>query len=66
MVLTGPQDPQAHEALLRITGLTLQQFEPLYWADRHAYDEGKLTGIAFWRKFLRDAGLPEGPARWRN
>ena len=61
MVLTGPQDPQAHEALLRITGLTLQQFEPLYWADRHAYDEGKLTGIAFWRKFLRDAGLPEGP-----
>jgi putative hydrolase of the HAD superfamily len=61
MVLTGPQDPQAHEALLRITGLTLQQFEPLYWADRHAYDEGKLTGIAFWRKFLRDAGLPERP-----
>jgi putative hydrolase of the HAD superfamily len=61
MVLTGPQDPEAHEALLRITGLTLEQFEPLYWADRHAYDEGKLTGIAFWQKLLRDAGLPEGP-----
>ncbi|MGA2168869.1 MAG: HAD family phosphatase [Terracidiphilus sp.] len=59
MVLTGPRDPEAHAALLRITGLPLVRFEPLYWADRHAYDEGKLTGIAFWQKFLLDAGLPE-------
>jgi putative hydrolase of the HAD superfamily len=61
MVLTGPQDPEAHAALLRITGLPLAQFEPLYWADRHAYDEGKLTGIAFWQKLLRDAGLDLPP-----
>jgi len=59
MVLTGPRDPEAHAALLRITGLPLDQFEPLYWANRHAYDEGKLTGLAFWQKFLLDAGLPE-------
>ena len=59
MVLTGPQDPEAHAALMRITGLPLDRFEELYWADRHAYDEGKLTGIAFWRKFVRQAGLPE-------
>jgi putative hydrolase of the HAD superfamily len=58
MVLTGPQDPEAHAALLRITGLPLARFESLYWADRPAYDEGKLTGIAFWQKFLRDLGLP--------
>jgi putative hydrolase of the HAD superfamily len=58
MVLTGPQDPESHAALLRITGLPLARFESLYWADRHAYDEGKLTGIAFWQKFLREAGLP--------
>jgi putative hydrolase of the HAD superfamily len=61
MVLTGPQDPEAHGALLRITGLPLDRFETLYWADRHAYDEGKLTGIAFWQKFIHDAGLNPAP-----
>jgi putative hydrolase of the HAD superfamily len=59
MVLTGPRDPESHAALLRITGLPRERFESLYWADRRAYDEGKLTGIAFWQKFLRDAGLPQ-------
>jgi putative hydrolase of the HAD superfamily len=58
MVLTNPPDPEAHEALLRITGLPLNEFESLYWADRHAYDEGKLSGITFWEKFLRDSKLP--------
>ena len=62
MVLTGPQDHEAHAALLRITGLPLDRFESLYWADRHAYDEGKLTGLAFWQKFLREAGLPPNQA----
>jgi putative hydrolase of the HAD superfamily len=57
MVLTGPQDPEARSALLRMTGLPPNRFEELYWADRHAYDEGKLTGLAFWQKFLRAAGL---------
>jgi len=58
IVLTGPPAPAAWAALLHITGLPLAQFEPLYWADRSAYDEGKLTGTAFWQKFLRVAGLP--------
>ena len=62
MVLTGPQDPEAHAALLRITGLPADRFETLYWVDRHAYDEGKLTGLAFWQKFARDAGLRLSPA----
>ena len=57
MVLTGPQDPVAHAALQRITGLPPERFEALYWADRHAYDEGKLTGLEFWEKFVREAGL---------
>jgi putative hydrolase of the HAD superfamily len=57
MVLTGPQDPEAHRAMVRITGLPVARFESLYWADRHAYDEGKLNGITFWQKLLRDAGL---------
>jgi putative hydrolase of the HAD superfamily len=57
MVLTGPQDPKAYAELLRITGLTTARLESLYWADRHAYDEGKLTGFAFWQKIAVDAGL---------
>ena len=61
MVLTGPRDPEAHAALLRITGLSLDRFEDLYWADRHAYDEGKLTGLGFWQKFTRAAGLTLAP-----
>jgi putative hydrolase of the HAD superfamily len=58
MVLTGEPDAEAYAALLRVTGLPKDQFEPRYWADRSALDEGKLTGIAFWQKFLRDAGMP--------
>jgi putative hydrolase of the HAD superfamily len=57
MVLSGAQDPEALAALLRITGLTLDRFESLYWVDRPDYDEGKITGIAFWQKFIRDAAL---------
>ena len=61
MVLTGPPDPEARAALLRITGLPAARFESLYWADRPAYDEGKLTGFAFWQKLVRDAGLALPP-----
>lgn len=61
MVLTGHPDRESHAALLRITGLPHDRFEELYWADRHAYDEGKLSGVTFWQKFLLDAGLNLGP-----
>jgi len=57
MVLTGQPDTEAHDAMVRITGLPLERFEALYWADRHAYDEGRLTGIAFWQKIVSDANL---------
>ncbi len=57
MVLTGPPNEAAHDAMVRITGLPPDRFEALYWTDRHAYDEGKLTGIAFWQKLVRDAQL---------
>jgi putative hydrolase of the HAD superfamily len=62
MVLAGTPDPAAHDTLLRITGLPLERFESLYWADRHAYDEGTLTGLAFWKKFLHQAGLELPPS----
>jgi putative hydrolase of the HAD superfamily len=57
MVLTGPPDPAAYAELLRISGLSVERLEHFYWADRHAYDEGKLTGMTFWQKIVRDAGL---------
>ena len=57
MVLTGQPDQAAHDAMVRITGLTPDRFENLYWADRHAYDEGKLNGATFWQKFARDSKL---------
>jgi putative hydrolase of the HAD superfamily len=59
MVLTGPPDPEALAAMVRITGLPVERFESIYWANRHAYDEGKLTGITFWQTFLRQAGLDD-------
>jgi putative hydrolase of the HAD superfamily len=58
IVLTGPPSAEAWAAMQRITGLPEERFEPLFWANRHAYDEGKLTGISFWQEFLREAGLP--------
>ena len=57
MVLTGPPDPVAHATLVRITGLPADRMDSLYWADRHAYDEGKLTGLDFWRRLAQEAGL---------
>ena len=62
MVLTGPPDPKAHAELMRITGLPAAQFDPLYWADRHAFDEGKLTGETYWRGILHQAGLTLPPS----
>ncbi|HSM78943.1 MAG TPA: HAD family phosphatase [Bryobacteraceae bacterium] len=61
MVLTGPPLAEAHEAMVRLTGLAPDRFEALYWTDRHAYDEGKLTGLEFWQKLLADAGIPATP-----
>jgi putative hydrolase of the HAD superfamily len=41
--------------------LPAETFEPLYWANRHAYDEGKFTGLEFWQKFVLAAGLKLAP-----
>jgi putative hydrolase of the HAD superfamily len=56
-VLTGVPDPAAYAELLRITGLSADRLDQFYWKDRNAYDEGKLTGIGFWRQIARDEGL---------
>jgi putative hydrolase of the HAD superfamily len=66
IVLTGPPDAVAWANLLRITGLPPERFETLYWADRSALDEGKLTGVVFWQNLLRKAGLPRDHAEELN
>ena len=43
--------------MVRITGLTIERFESLYWADRADYDSGALTGKTFFEKIAREAGL---------
>ena len=62
MVLTGKQDPGAHAAMLRITGLANDRFEAMYWADRDAFDAGRLGGRAFWEKLVSEAGKHPHPA----
>lgn len=62
MVLSGPPDPGAHAELVRITGLPTEKLDPFYWADRHAFDEGKLTGETYWRDILHQAGLTLPPS----
>jgi putative hydrolase of the HAD superfamily len=47
---------------MRITGLPADKLDPLYWADRHAFDEGKLTGQQCWRDIVRKAGLTLAPS----
>ncbi len=61
MVLTGPPDPQAHANLVHITGLSPEKLDALYWADRHAFDEGKLNGHTYWQGIVREAGLTLSP-----
>jgi putative hydrolase of the HAD superfamily len=56
-VLTGPPDSAAYAELLRITGLSADRLDQFYWKDRNAYDEGKLTGLGFWRQIVRDERL---------
>lgn len=62
MVLSGPMDPAAQAEILRITGFTPARFDQFYWPDRHAYDEGQLSGLEYWRKLTRDAGLALSPS----
>ena len=57
MVLSGPPHPEAQQELRRITGLSPEALERYYWVDRHAYDRGDLTGLAFWQRLVQAAEL---------
>lgn len=57
MVLTGSPDPKAQAELRRITGLSADSLDRIYWPHRRDYDQGLLTGLEFWQKFVGEAGL---------
>ena len=49
MVLSAPPDPAAWQRMRTVTGLSEEVLHREYWAHRHAYDRGTLTGEAYWR-----------------
>jgi putative hydrolase of the HAD superfamily len=63
MVLSSEPDQAAHAELLRLSGIPAEQLDSLYWKYRHAYDEGALSGLSYWRQIASDAGLTLDEAR---
>ena len=57
IVLSGPPDPSAWALMLEIFDLPEAEFRAAYWAPRHDYDRGFLTGQAYWRTAGQYAGL---------
>jgi putative hydrolase of the HAD superfamily len=57
VVLSGPPHPSAWREMVAITGLSESEFSAAYWAPRHEYDRGALTGAAYWRVAAQHAGL---------
>jgi putative hydrolase of the HAD superfamily len=57
MVLSGPPDPTAWAVMRSITGLDEERLHSAYWAFRHDYDRGALTGLAYWRAVAAHAGI---------
>jgi putative hydrolase of the HAD superfamily len=57
MVLSAPPDPAAWSHLLSITGLSEDILHREYWAHRHAYDRGELSGTAYWNKAAAGAEI---------
>lgn len=56
-VLSNPPDAAAWARLLSITGLDETPFHEAYWAFRHDYDRGALTGPAYWRAVAARTGI---------
>ncbi len=63
MVLSGPPDPAAWARIRAITGLEEAPLQREYWAHRHDYDRGTLTGVDFWHKAAAGAGIVLSPAQ---
>ncbi len=57
MVLSGPADPAAWARLRVVSGLDEKHLHVAYWALRHDYDRGALTGTAYWQAVAAHAAV---------
>lgn len=48
-VLVHHQTRADQAQMANIAGITVEQFEELYWKDRGDYDKGLVTGIEYWQ-----------------
>ncbi|HEY6413452.1 MAG TPA: HAD family phosphatase [Edaphobacter sp.] len=60
-VLSAPPDPAAWQRMRALTGLTEDLLHREYWAHRHDYDRGTLSGVAYWHKAAAGAGITLTP-----
>ena len=63
LVLTGPPCAAAWARMQAVTRVPDPRFEAAYWAPRHDYDRGALTGEAYWLAVGAHAGLALEPAQ---
>jgi putative hydrolase of the HAD superfamily len=56
-VLSALPDVDAHTALVATAGVSDEVFEEHYWAHRHEYDAGALTGHTYWERVAAGAGF---------
>ena len=57
LVLSGPPDPATWARIREITHLDEAPLHAAYWAHRHDYDRGTLTGHAYWNSVATHAGI---------
>jgi len=57
LVLSAAPDPAAWARMRAITGLEEDALHAGYWAHRHEYDRGTLTGPAYWHAVAAQAGI---------
>jgi putative hydrolase of the HAD superfamily len=63
LVLSGPPDPAAWASMRSITGFDEATLDRGYWAPRHDYDAGTLTGEQFWQAVASAGNLTLTPAQ---
>jgi putative hydrolase of the HAD superfamily len=56
MVLSGPPEPRAWARMLEASDLDNSALHAGYWAHRHDYDRGALTGQAYWHAVGQSSG----------
>lgn len=61
MVLSAPPDPAAWQRMRQIIGFDEQTLHRGYWAFRHEYDRGDLTGLAYWEQVAAEGGTSLAP-----